>query len=498
MGLVKQIVEHTHEHALVYRLLVYIIFFSVFFTLVASSVQLYLDYQKDVRQLDAIFVQIEQSYLQSLSLSVWNLDYELIDNILDGIIVLPDIQQVLVEDENGRIIARKGKSEVVQVVSQRFQLNHVDDTGRRTSIGAVQITASLAGIYQRLKERSLVILGTQAVSTFLLAGFIMFIFQYLLTRHLKTMADYTKNLDLDHLEEPLLLNRPGLLYTKPDELDKVTSAINEMVEKLKESSQVIQVKARMEGELNAAAKVQQSFSPNRPTSLEGFDLASLFFPAREVSGDYYDFIRINQDYLALVVADVSGKGVSAAMYANIARVLLHDKSELILEPVELMRSLNHRLKYEIIGHHFLTMSYVLLNIPNAEVTYANAGHEPLVLVRNDQSDCTLLKPPGYPFCELRADKFDERIKQEKYQMNAGDLIFCYTDGLTDTLNERGDFFGEDRLYSLVKKHACLSTNEFLQTIFEAIRSFQGNTDQTDDITMIALKRTNRAQAGPGA
>jgi len=266
-----------------------------------------------------------------------------------------------------------------------------------------------------------------------------------------------------------------------------------MVVSIKKSSEEMEVQARMEGELNAAAKVQQSFSPQSLPQLEQFEIASMFRPAREISGDYYDIIRIDERYIALIVADVSGKGVSAAMYANIARVLLRDKTRFHNDPVEVLCNLNESLKKEFLTSHFLTLAYVLLDLKESTVSYASAGHEPIVLLSPAQETYQLLKPKGYPFSELHADMFDMRIQQESYQMQSGDFIFIYTDGLTDVENEASEMYGEDRLYEQLHKIIQESPKEFgaqqLQDeISQQLITHQGTADQTDDITMIVLKR----------
>jgi len=190
----------------------------------------------------------------------------------------------------------------------------------------------------------------------------------------------------------------------------------------------------------------------------------------------------------MVVADVSGKGVSAAMYANMARVLLREKSKNHKSPRDLLCELNNSLRREFHSDHFLTLCYVLLDLDQQVVSYASAGHEPIVLVKAGEDGHHLLKPKGYPFSNLHSEIFEMRIKQDEYRMQPGDLIFCYTDGLTDATNEKGEMFGEEALYALVMQMKALSPEEITRQIQNTMETFQGAAEQMDDITMIALKR----------
>jgi len=304
-----------------------------------------------------------------------------------------------------------------------------------------------------------------------------------ITNSLTDMAILIK--DLKQLDNSIMLSRKKHKNEEPNELDQVISSINSMIENLKKSAQEMKERARMEGELNAAALVQKSFAPKKAPILNDFEISSMFYPAREISGDYYDVIKISDRYIGLIVADVSGKGVSAAMYANVARVLLRDKALIENEPVDLLCSLNNSLKKELHTNHFLTLCYMLLDIQESTVTYASAGHEPIVLINQKESEYKLLKPRGYPFSELLGDLFDSRIAQESYLMQSGDLLFCYTDGLTDVVNNEGNMYGEESLYKLIHD---LSAQQITDEIYKTLMSYQGSAEQTDDITMIALKK----------
>lgn len=176
------------------------------------------------------------------------------------------------------------------------------------------------------------------------------------------------------------------------------------------------------------------------------------------------------------------------MNANTARVLLQTQAVLRREPVQVLSALNRSLHHEFQIKQFLTLGYLLLDTHTATLTYASAGHEPFVLIRPHAEEYRLLKSKGYPFSTLHAELFEQRITQENYSLQQGDMVFCYTDGATDVVNEQGEMFGEIRLYSLVQRLRGLPTQTILDHVYQALQSFQGHAEQTDDITMFILKR----------
>ncbi len=466
---------------LTFRLLVYILLSSSLVTLFATIFQIGMEYRKDMNFITKRLHEIEISHSKTISVGVWNYDEDQIENLMSGVLLLPDIKYM--EIQSGEKLYSKGKKPVKSFLSHEFKLPRID---QKEELGTVFIAASLENIYQRMKERVIIILSSQAVITFIVSFFILFILRYLVTRHLNTMAEFTKGLDLKKLDQFLVLDRKKT--KSKDELDRVTQAINQMIENLGNAASEMKTQARIQGELDAAAIIQKACTPERLPSIDNFEIAAKFYPAREMSGDYFDIIKMDNNYVMFAIADVSGKGVSAAMYANITRVLLRDKEKLHPSPIKLLSSLNHSLGKEFHSNHFLTLSYMVLDLKTNLITYASAGHEPLILIRKNHTKITFLKPHGYPFSELHTDLFDQRICQETVSIHAGDLLFLYTDGLTDAENENGEMFGEDRLYQILLDLHHLPVLEIHELLLKKIKEFRGLALQTDDITMILLKR----------
>jgi signal transduction histidine kinase len=200
--------------------------FSSVITLASTSLQLYIDYARDVDLIYDRMRQIKDSYLESIGASLWAFDREQLQVQVEGIHSLPDMRHVEVVVD-GRPFVTAGWSKEGNTIHRSFPLDRVYQ-GERIKLGTLNCTASLDGIYGRLRDRVLVILGTQAIKTFLVSAFIFLMFQYLVTRHLVRMADYARGLMPGNLDAPLKLERPPRGKEQSDELDIVASAMNEM------------------------------------------------------------------------------------------------------------------------------------------------------------------------------------------------------------------------------------------------------------------------------
>lgn len=213
-----------------FRLLAYILLFSSIFTLLASGIQIYSDFRKDVSVIEERMRVVETSYASSLSRSLWALDQKLLEIQMEGILSLPDIVQLNLQiAPNSEIVM----GEVPRGAATRqhtFTLTHEGDEVFK--LGEMSITASLDQIYANLKRKVLVILATQFLKTFFISILIVWIFQYFVTRHLSAMANYARTFSLTNLPEPLQLDRPDTELNRIDELSQVTEAINQMRQRL--------------------------------------------------------------------------------------------------------------------------------------------------------------------------------------------------------------------------------------------------------------------------
>ncbi|MCH8212432.1 MAG: PAS domain S-box protein, partial [Proteobacteria bacterium] len=219
------------------RLIAYMVAFSSALTLVITAYQLYRDYDRDLRLIESRMRQVQYVHLNSLVDTLWATNTKKLQIHLDGILRLPDMQYVAVK-EGERLWASAGTFQSDNVISREFPMNYVH-RGRTLEIGTLSVVATLDGVYQRLIDKTLIILLSNGIKTFLVAGFMLLIFQYLVTRHLDTLARYARGLNLDNLPNPLWLKRKSKGRRAPDELDEVVAAINDMRVDMEESFEAL-------------------------------------------------------------------------------------------------------------------------------------------------------------------------------------------------------------------------------------------------------------------
>ncbi|MEQ9547502.1 MAG: EAL domain-containing protein [Marinobacter sp.] len=215
-----------------FRLLAWILLFSSAFTLIASAIQLYSDYSKDLMRIDKRMHVVETGYASSLSRSLWALDQKLLQTQMEGILSLPDIAHLRLRIEPDSELVMGKLPPDAQTTSHSFDLIHQGD--EKFKLGELTVTADLDRVYTEMKRKVGVILVTQFLKTFLVSILIIWIFQYFVARHLSTMANYARHFSLSNLAEPLTLDRPDTPLNKRDELAQVTDAINQMRDRLNE------------------------------------------------------------------------------------------------------------------------------------------------------------------------------------------------------------------------------------------------------------------------
>lgn len=220
-----RISKHLSDHPLSYRLLGYILAFSSLFTLLGTGVQLYWEYRTDVEGIHDILQQIEDSHLESLTTSRWMLDDTQTRAQMNGILRLPDVHYVEIRSQEEDFFLGVGGPEPASNITRTYPMVH-HHHDRVVPVGTLRVVATLSGVYARLRDKVLVILSTQAVKTFATSLFILFIVQYLITRHLHGLAEHAERLSLNQLDISLKLNR--IAKDQPDELDQLVSAMEDM------------------------------------------------------------------------------------------------------------------------------------------------------------------------------------------------------------------------------------------------------------------------------
>lgn len=249
------------------RLAVYILAFSSIVTLLSTVLQLSLEYQRDVSDIESRLAQIEGSYGHSLASSLWVDSKNDIQLQLDGILRLPDMQFLEVVTEDNTVYGTAGTPKSTQVITREFSLSYVHRE-KQVDLGKLLVVANLEGVFQRLKDKVLVILVTQTIKTFLVSLFILFLFQILVGRYLKTISAWSESLQANELAQPLVLSRKETIHTVNDELSQASTAINSMRTRLEE--------ARKELEHRVADRTRQLVGSNNALSQQSAQLRALY------------------------------------------------------------------------------------------------------------------------------------------------------------------------------------------------------------------------------
>ncbi len=285
-----------------------------------------------------------------------------------------------------------------------------------------------------------------------------------------------------------------------DQLGELAASFNQMTGSIENLLQTAAEKKRMEEELRIARQIQMSLLPRGPLDVPGLGITALCVPAREVGGDYYDFFPLAGERLGVLIADVSGKGTSAALYMAELKGLVLALSQQYQSPRKLLLEVNRILSENLDSRSFITMTYAVIDLAAARMTFCRAGHTPLIFLPGPAapvSGAQVLTPSGMVVgLQLpgASDKFDELLEEDTVPLHTGDVIVLYTDGITEAMNASSDLFGEARLSRIVEEHGHLDSGELRERILREIEAFVGSADQHDDMTMILLK-VSRMGAG---
>lgn len=218
---------------------------------------------------------------------------------------------------------------------------------------------------------------------------------------------------------------------------------------------------------------------------ENIDIYALMDPAREVGGDFYDFFFVDQDNLALVVADVSDKGISAALFMVVAKILIKNELQNHTSPEETLRKVNEKLCENNTAGMFVTCFISLINIKSGEFTYSNAGHNPPIIYKKNSNNCTNIeKPRGLVLGGMNNIKY----KQNRDTLLPGDILLFYTDGVTEALNTKKELFSEQKLKNiLINSNNKSNIKNLVTEIRSEIEVFSGSEARSDDITILGFK-----------
>ncbi len=277
---------------------------------------------------------------------------------------------------------------------------------------------------------------------------------------------------------PLLLAVVGLLRGERFEFTPRT---------LPAHIQRISERVRMAKELEIARSVQMSLLPKAEPRVEGFDIAGLCVPAKEVGGDYFDFIPLGGERLGVAVGDVSGKGVPAAIYMTLTKGILQSHAEETVSPKSVLSKVNSLMYRTIERNSFVSMFYAILDVRERVITFARAGQCPLILAQEPGRPGRFLSPPGMALGLEMGRVFDAVLEEHTVHLSAGEVLVFYTDGFTEAMNQEGEEFGEERLVGSVARHRDKPAARIIREVCDDVSTFAGSRAQHDDMTMVVIK-----------
>jgi len=273
-----------------------------------------------------------------------------------------------------------------------------------------------------------------------------------------------------------------------DQLGELAESFNLMSRGIRQLMQEQAEKERLEEELRIARQIQMSLLPVQGLATpSGVRIAALCLPAAEVGGDYYDLLPLGETRMGVLVADVSGKGTSAALYMAELKGLVLSLSRIYESPRKLLCEANRILAANMDARSFVTMTYAVVDTAARRMRYARAGHNPLIHFQARTGLTRVLTPAGLGLGLDAGDRFDKILQEDEVPLDAGDFFLFFTDGLSEAMNPGAELFGEGRLRRILEESGSLGSEELKERILEEVRRFVGEADPHDDMTLVVLK-----------
>ncbi len=304
------------------------------------------------------------------------------------------------------------------------------------------------------------------------------------SKPIKRLVHATKNIGAGNLEfQTLEINRKDEIGTLAVAFDAMQKSLKDYIQQLTKATAE---KERIESELSIAASIQRSMLPPISPTLgerQDLDVCALMQPAREVGGDFYDFFFMDKDSVCLAIGDVSGKGVPAALFMSVTKYLVEAtvSSEQKLDVA--LKQVNNLLLRNNESYMFVTIFLATLNLKTGLLTYSNCGHNPPLIINAD----TMAQPVGESTGPILGVLEDPKIWTETLQLDPNSILLTFTDGVTEAFNSSEDLFGDERLVNAVSNAKELSVSGIVSEVMRNLKNFCGDSPQTDDITMLALR-----------
>jgi len=268
-----------------------------------------------------------------------------------------------------------------------------------------------------------------------------------------------------------------------DEFYALATSFNLMTDNLKKYMAEMVEKERIEYDIKTASKIQSSILPERDPSLEGYDVISYFHPAKEVGGDYYDYLCLPNNQLGIVIGDVSGHGIAAGLLMSMAKSCLYNQVKTSHQVEEVLFAMNNMVNELLHKRLLMSFCYTILDLKKRRLTYSSAGHHFPYHYSASEATLSSLESIAYPLGVRRNSRYDKKTAHLK----PGDLLIFYSDGIIETMDNKDELFGFERFEELIVRDAHLPPTELKQSILRELKEFARGTPQGDDIALIIIK-----------
>lgn len=398
--------------------------------------------------------------------------------------------------------ASAGSPEAVGFVTFRHSVALFDFTDwatGRTAAASVSLSARLGSLYDRVSRAQrllaggltlgqvfLLVLGVVA-ALFLVIEAAALVMGFALARSI-TRSVHELFLGTERVRRGDFSHR--IVVKSRDQLGELAESFNEMTASIEDLLRQAAEKRRLEEELRIARDIQMSLLPREPMAMPGLSVSAICVPAREVGGDYYDFFPLAPRRLGVLIADVAGKGTSAALYMAELKGIVLSLSRVCDSPRQLLVEVNRLLAGHLDSRSFVTMTYAIVDLETGVLRHARAGHTPIIYRPALGGGARVVVPSGM-VVGLRLPggdgKFSDLLEEHRLDLQPGDLVVLYTDGVSEAMNDHAELFGESRLRALIEEHAHLDAPALRERVLREVEAFVGAADPHDDLTMIVLK-----------
>jgi len=421
-------------------------------------------------------------------------------DVIEALILTPEVggEAKLVASaslEEVGIISTEGEPERLEgSPSIRVSVGSIERGGRR--LPAVQFEKAILdaegkdlGSARLILSRAKVMAQLSAIKRIVIVSGLLFVLLGLVLAYAvsSTITQPVKML----VRDMEIVSRGDLDHTararSADEIGVLAVTFNRMTKSLLEARELERQSERLASELNAAREIQATLLPARIPQIQGYDIYPVYRSAKEVSGDYYDFIPVDRAHLGFIVADVSGKGIPGSMVMASTRTVVRLVAAENPSAADVLIKANAIIARDIKRGMFITAIYGILNVRSRVLTVASAGHNPMVLFRERTGRCELVNPSGIALGFDKGPIFNRTIKEEKIQLARGDRVVLYTDGVVEAMSPKKEEFGEEQFCRLVREIARLDSRTFVSRVIAALDAHRGSAEQHDDITISTFR-----------